>query len=114
MTPDTLTRPITKLLPRFVPVIFANGDDDDLPGLIAALTNEAVQFDETIYDPGVSIYVGGRPGERRYLRLRRAIRVEWANGDSLQFGLGSDLVVIRPVPSPRQLHFDHCTFNVQP
>lgn len=41
----------TDLKQLFVPVIFANGKDDDLPGIVAAIENRAVQFDEKIYRP---------------------------------------------------------------
>jgi hypothetical protein len=51
MTTDTLEKPKTELDVEFVPVIFANGEDDDTPGLIAALKNEKVLFDENIYLP---------------------------------------------------------------
>ena len=49
-TPSINARP--KPLPRFVPVIFANGVDDDLPGIAAALRDEAVQYDGVIREPG--------------------------------------------------------------
>lgn len=45
---------------RFVAVIFANGEDDDLPGLIAAAKNEPVQLDEKIYKPGETIRIVAR------------------------------------------------------
>jgi hypothetical protein len=44
----------------FVPVIFANGQDNDLPGIIAAIENRAVQFDEKIYQPGEAIEISKR------------------------------------------------------
>jgi len=47
----------TDLRSQFVPVIFANGRDDDLPGLQAAVRNEAVQFDERIYQPDESLQI---------------------------------------------------------
>ena len=60
---DTLTRSrfgvpnvARKLGPAFdfVPVIFANGEDDDLPGIAAALQNEAVQYGEHVYLPDLA------------------------------------------------------------
>lgn len=42
----------TTLAFKFVPVIFANGRDDDLPGFVAALKNEDVQFEDRVYRPG--------------------------------------------------------------
>ena len=43
----------------FVPVIFANGEDDDLPGLIAAIQDEAVQVGDVIVQPGDPIVLVG-------------------------------------------------------
>jgi hypothetical protein len=57
---DLDERPTTKSLPRFVPVIFANGEDDDGPGLQACFDNEAVQFDDRIYEPGEPVSIFGR------------------------------------------------------
>ncbi len=57
---DTIVRPIVDLKKLFVPVIFANGEDDDTQGLIAAIENERVQFDEKIYDPGEHISISDR------------------------------------------------------
>lgn len=65
MTEQDTKRPPAKKreardLPRFVPVIFANGEDDDAPGVQAAFDNEAVQFDERIYEPDEDIVIVGR------------------------------------------------------
>jgi hypothetical protein len=35
----------------FVPVIFANGVDDDLPGLVATMQRERFQFEDRVYNP---------------------------------------------------------------
>ena len=43
--------------PRIVPVIFANGEDDDLPGITAALENEPVQYGDRVYEAGASIII---------------------------------------------------------
>jgi hypothetical protein len=49
-----------KILPRFVPVIFANGEDDDAPGLQACFDDEAVQLDGRIHEPGETVEICGR------------------------------------------------------
>lgn len=54
---DVLTKPRTGLWAILVPVIFANGEDDDLPGLTAALHNKAVQYEKKIYKPGENIEI---------------------------------------------------------
>ena len=43
-----------------MPIIWADGENDDLPGVVAAVRNEFVQFDGDIYAPGRSIAVIGR------------------------------------------------------
>lgn len=43
-----------------IPVIFANNEDIDNPGLLAAVNNEKVIFDGKTYQPGDSIEVVGR------------------------------------------------------
>lgn len=53
-------RPARDLKAAFVPVIFANGEDDDLPGLEAAVTGGPVQFDEKIYRTGDRLEIRGR------------------------------------------------------
>lgn len=42
------------------PVIFANGEDDDLPGLEAAMQNRAVWFEGKRYAPGQTLCIRGR------------------------------------------------------
>lgn len=57
---DTDLKSKTDLKTLFIPVIFANGEDDDEPGLTAAANNEIVQFDETVYQPGQPITIVNR------------------------------------------------------
>lgn len=54
---DLEEKPKTKKLPEFVPVIFANGIDDDTPGFVALFTHEKVQYGEKIYKPNESIHI---------------------------------------------------------
>lgn len=54
---STVRRPRTTF--KFVPVIFANGEDHDLPGLIAMAGNKAVQFGSRIYEPGEKVSIVG-------------------------------------------------------
>ena len=43
-----------------IPVIFANGKDDDLPGLAAAFKNETVIYNKRLYKPDEDIKVFGK------------------------------------------------------
>lgn len=56
--PNVARKPETSF--EFVPVIFANGEDDDTPGFVAAIQNEAVQFDDVIFKPGEGLEITGR------------------------------------------------------
>lgn len=55
--PAKIRRHITEL--STVPVLFANGRDDDLPGFIAACRNERFSFDGRIYEPGEDFTLSG-------------------------------------------------------
>lgn len=63
-----------------VPVIFANGTDDDLPGLVAALGNARVLFDDRILEPNDPLVV-----ERRILRISRRVYVLGPGHDGVGF-----------------------------
>lgn len=54
------TRTETKTAIDFLPVIFANGEDDDSVGFAAALENAPVLFDGRVYRPGEAIKIIGR------------------------------------------------------
>jgi hypothetical protein len=79
-------KPKVRNLPRFVPVIFGNGEDDDAPGLQAMLDNEAVQLADHIYEPGEAVDL-----------------------------IGLHLVIYRPIQSPspvwRKIAFVRCFFD---
>jgi len=53
-------RPSEKSLPKFFPVIFANGSDDDSPGLQALANDEDVMFDGRVYTITDPINIFGR------------------------------------------------------
>jgi len=57
---DVIEKPKTDLRSKFIPVIFANGVDDDLPGFVAAAQNNVVLFDEDVYQPSQGIVIFGR------------------------------------------------------
>lgn len=56
----TITKPKVDLRAIFVPVIFANGTDDDSTGLQAAVDNEAVMFDDKVYQTDEALVIEGR------------------------------------------------------
>lgn len=60
MIDDLVREPKKKTAFDFVPVIFANGEDDDLPGFEAAVKNERVQYEEKIYEPGERLEIVGK------------------------------------------------------
>ena len=94
---------------KFVPcrVIFANGKDDDTPGIIAAIRNERVAYGEHVYEPGDPLRV-----DNVALRLTRPIAVVSPDG-GLIGGLGLNLsphhiVVCPPAGSPRRTQITSC------
>jgi len=55
--PASLKRDFSDLL---VPIIFADGETDDLPGLAAAITDQPVRYNGKIYQPGETISIRAR------------------------------------------------------
>lgn len=70
MDADVMERPRTDLRDMFVPVIFANGEDDDTPGFVAAVEDRAVMFDDRVYQPGENITV-----DRRVLIFTKGLHI---------------------------------------
>lgn len=95
---DVNTKPIVDLKTLFVPVIFANGIDDDLPGLLAAFMNEAVQFEDHIYQPRDRIVIIGK------VLLIDSRKGAWVDdGDTLLIVFGPEnrsCVIKRPMSIP--------------
>lgn len=57
---DVIEKRSAKLNIEWLPVIFANGEDDDGPGVAAYLSGNRVQFDEEIYEPERDLFIVGR------------------------------------------------------
>lgn len=91
-------KPVSGTLPRFVPVIFANGEDDDWPGLQAFVDDEAVLFDDRIYEPEDSLTI-----RRRHIVLSRM--------------LVCDVISCAPIdetpPAGRYLLLDRCRIELR-
>jgi hypothetical protein len=102
----TMTKPKTKL--DFVPVIFANGVDDDLPGIAAALRNERVQYEETIYEPFEDIFVFKK---KLAFSCARLTIIGHSEEHTLPFSrLDNPHVRIHPPKDTRKIFFDTCHF----
>lgn len=52
----SMTQPESAFKLDFVPVIFANGEDDDSYGLMALFNNERVQVFDNIAEPNIDVY----------------------------------------------------------
>lgn len=106
---DVIEKPKTDLRSKFVPVIFANGHDDDLPGFVAAVQNEAVLFDGDVHKPSESIFIVGRN-----LRFTKKLCVVSASDDIPSHILNEVskwLVVIVP-ESGRHITVKSCSLNI--
>ncbi|GAA0730040.1 hypothetical protein [Sphingomonas japonica] len=103
MTTNTLERPRTDLGTMFVSVIFANGTDDDLAGLAAAIRNERVLFDERVYEQGEEIAVIGRD-----LHLSQRLCIV-GKTTPVPDDFGPDDFVVKEADPSRHLIIQDCT-----
>ena len=98
-------------LPDFHAVIFANGEDDDLPGISAAFRNEPVYFLDRLHAPGAPVMVS-----YKQIRLSSYVAFEDDRGNTLAVmgdGVGAPHVIRLPGPGPkRPVMFSHCTIIV--
>lgn len=96
-------QPKTDLSALFVPVIFANGEDDDLAGLLATFRDEAVLFGDRVYQPGEDVSV-----IQRSLRMSRRLRVLNPSEDA-PTGLDETWVVVRQPVNSRFVTICDCS-----
>lgn len=98
-------------LPDFHPVIFANGEDDDFPGIVAAMENKPVYFLERLYRPGEQISVAFKT-----IRVSNYIAVEDEYRNvTLVFGDGygaPHIVRIKDGKLKREIRFQNCSIVV--
>ena len=97
-------------LPDFHPVIFANGEDDDLPGIEAAFLNQPVYYLNTLVAPGEAIIIGFKN-----VALSKYMSIEDANGTPLLIigdGFGAPHIVRLAGDGPeRSVVMHHCTIH---
>lgn len=105
----SMTKAETEFKLDFVPVIFGNGEDNDCPGLLAAIGNERVQYEDTIYKPNESIVF-----DRTFFGLVNSFLLNDVN-TGLIYNLAN---VIRCKPlfylnnGSRTLTFKNCTYSI--
>lgn len=71
---------------RMIPKIYADGENDDLPGIVAACEDKLVLYDGTLYAPGEALLVVGAN-----CLLSRALFIK-ASPSCLREGFGSILI----------------------
>lgn len=107
---DLLTRPEVKPALHWLPVIFANGEDDDTPGLAALFAGEAVLIQDRLQPAGEDVLI-----ERLLLVFDRRIDVVEDGEATITFGSDwPEDMAIRVVKSdPRKIIFDSCEFYMR-
>lgn len=109
---ELLERPEEKTMPEWVPVIFANGADDDLPGFVAMFENRKVQLGDKIYKPDEAMIL-----HDLRLRLSRQLKVVLLEG-TITFIAGRpwsedrDVVVLHH-RNGRNITITHCRVTVE-
>lgn len=104
---DTATKPKTETGFNLIPCIFANGEDDDLPGFIAAMMNKRVLVIDDIAEPDEDITLEGLQ-----LVFSRSLRIISIDG---VMDLGSpdkDIVEIRLPLDGRTIKFSNCHIHL--
>jgi hypothetical protein len=101
----------TKHAPKldFVPVIFANGEDDDIPGIVAAIENKRVQFDDKLYEPGEPLSV-----VRRKLVISRKLCAVSDGTEPPERCRSAEWVVAIEPRDHRQIVFHFCEAAYRP
>lgn len=101
----TILLPKTDLKTLFIPVIFANGEDDDVPGLIAAFENKPVLYNDKTYHIDEDIEIIGKT---LVMSIGIAIVHE---GSSPSPDAPSDWkIVVHPKDAKRSIHIARCCF----
>jgi hypothetical protein len=104
---DTLLRTRTKAKLSEMPRIFADGKNDDSPGFAAAIKNEAVEYDGTVYKPGEDIEVS-----KRHVRLGSRLIVRGPDAAPIdpieEMKRGPYVLILVPRPWGRLIGILHC------
>ena len=91
-----------------IPVVFANGEDDDTLGLVATLSNQRVIYEEDTYEVGQDVRIEGR----RLLISRPLLVVGHGQSptvDLAEFGHPDGPIVVEQPASPRCVTIANCT-----
>lgn len=102
---ETKTRKKTHVGFEFIPVIFANGTDDDIPGLVAAIRNEKFQFDEKIYQPDEPLII-----DNRKIRITKRLIVIGNDDNYEDLPNSEEWVIIRQPENERHITITNCLF----
>jgi hypothetical protein len=98
----------TDLKTLFVPVIFANGKDDDIPGLVAAIENKVVQFDDDLYQPGEELTITNRT-----LLFSKGLCI-LGHDDAIPEDIDTNWCIAREGKPHRRIEVAHCFIKIVP
>lgn len=97
---------VARKMPEWVPVIFANGEDDDTPGLIACFANEKVQYGERVYRPDEDMVITGVS-----MVITKGIRLLSGEGSMTIAPGAAEIIDISLSEGFRKVEISHCSIR---
>jgi hypothetical protein len=85
-----------------VPKIWADGEHDDLAGLVAAIRNEVVEYEGELYEPDTPICLWGQ-----HLRISKGLWIV-GEGGHLPEDDGNAWVVVHAPNDGRHIRIERC------
>jgi len=106
---EHITKPQVQVETVSIPVIFADGENDDLPGLVAAIEGKPFLFDGELYAPDRDLDILGRR-----LVVTRCIYViahDNADVEPLEWDECTNFVVCREQATSRAIRIEWCNLD---
>ncbi len=104
---SSMTKSETEFKLDFVPVIFANGIDDDVIGLLAALNGERFQYKDKIYNIGERVMF-----EHATFGLSKNIVIAHTFGSQKLAEALKHYNIVECMTGSRSIHFCYCKYKL--